>query len=268
MDMLKHFVCDMLYRLTVIQMVALMFVVGLLGGCTALSSANHKIVQQSQQKSAQSVTHLSGDPDQFAWWIVAFSRDWQEHPPWHIDVYIAHQIFKPILEAHGQSIKLWRFHRRSGNDTTGHKFSFIFYASHDIAGQIFQNVNSETKVQNLLEKGIIEQVSIPGLEESRQLLVADLSDKNWTPEIQHAWPEFAMGASKSWLLLVDQLASKYSDSGSDDTSLDHKISLYKKVNDELDQMWEQQGNHAYLHHLNALFGYKELYVYERKLRRF
>jgi hypothetical protein len=33
-------------------------------------------------------------------------------------------------------------------------------------------------------------------------------------------------------------------------------------------LWQEEGRHAFLHHLNALFGYESLVVYEKKLMTF
>ncbi len=40
------------------------------------------------------------------------------------------------------------------------------------------------------------------------------------------------------------------------------------MNDAVDDMWRQEGRHAFLHHLNAVFGYQPLVIYEKKLLTF
>ena len=36
------------------------------------------------------------------------------------------------------------------------------------------------------------------------------------------------------------------------------LAHYQQVNNELVQLWQLQGHHAYFHHLSALFGYRAL----------
>jgi hypothetical protein len=40
---------------------------------------------------------------------------------WENDLLIAHQIAAPLLKARRIEIDLWRFHRRSAEDNTGHQ---------------------------------------------------------------------------------------------------------------------------------------------------
>jgi hypothetical protein len=40
------------------------------------------------------------------------------------------------------------------------------------------------------------------------------------------------------------------------------------VNDRVSALWRGHGQHVYLHHLNALFGYAPLVIRETNLKRF
>jgi hypothetical protein len=40
------------------------------------------------------------------------------------------------------------------------------------------------------------------------------------------------------------------------------------VDEVVEEMWRQEGSHAFLHHLNAIFGYEPVVVYERRLMNF
>jgi hypothetical protein len=44
--------------------------------------------------------------------------------------------------------------------------------------------------------------------------------------------------------------------------------FYRVVNERLVELWRDEGGHAFIHHLNALFGYEETFIYERRLMRF
>jgi hypothetical protein len=45
-------------------------------------------------------------------------------------------------------------------------------------------------------------------------------------------------------------------------------SFYQKIDQKLVTTWETEGGHALLHHLNALFGYGEVAIYERRMMHF
>ena len=36
------------------------------------------------------------------------------------------------------------------------------------------------------------------------------------------------------------------------------LAFYKKVEESVTEAWKREGRHAYLHHLNAIFGYEPL----------
>lgn len=268
---LKQVVTGMLRSFAGFGLLAMLIPLILLTGCASVSMNKTKekgVIAENEPVPPQLTGYSQVTLNQAAWWRVSFSRQWQENPPWYIDVYIAHQVIKPIVDEHGQNLILWRFHRRSVNDAAGHRFSFMFYTTREVANQVFEKVNADPKVIGLLDREVIAELYISDLDDNKQRQIQDGSDQVWTPEIQAAWPEFAMGVSKSWLVLVDEIARKYRDSNAAEIEADDELSIYSVVNDEINKMWEQQGNHAYLHHLNALFGYKELFVIERKLMRF
>ena len=75
-----------------------------------------------------------------------------------------------------------------------------------------------------------------------------------------------MGVSRTWLDLVDQFYAELQ--LNDEAQLDEQLEGFKQVSADIDLIWKHNGNHAFLHHLNALFAYQELYVIESQLRRF
>ena len=56
-----------------------------------------------------------------------------------------------------------------------------------------------------------------------------------------------------WLDLVGEVADKYAD----EQDLEQR---YMKVQQEINTIWEQQGQHAVLHHLSAIFAYQPLLI--------
>jgi hypothetical protein len=53
-----------------------------------------------------------------------------------------------------------------------------------------------------------------------------------------------------------------------DMSISALQDYYRTVDKEVQEAWETQGRHAFLHHLNAIFGYAPVVVYEKKYMKF
>ena len=51
-------------------------------------------------------------------------------------------------------------------------------------------------------------------------------------------------------------------------SFDEYEEFYKEVNAAITSLWENNGRHAFLHHLNALFGYEPVTFYEKRMLKF
>lgn len=202
------------------------------------------------------------------WWQVGFHRDMEENedPAWYMDSLIAYEIIKPILNTHEQPIIIWRFHRRAAPDNSGHKFSFIFYSKRSVGESIYELVSGNQLVQTLQNENYIDRLSFADINSAARLSMEDTSDKNWPIELQKAWPYFAQGVSQTWLSLIEQYAEQSSQL--DDLDVAGQVEQFKIINDKIDSLWEQEGGHAFLHHLNALFGYQELYIIERRRMRF
>jgi len=211
------------------------------------------------------------ETSQGGWWYVRFIREWPEgstgEPAWHLDPLIANEIVAPVFYRHQADIPLWRFHRRAGHDRTGHALSFIIYASPQAAEAVYADIRSSPLLGELLSAGKVDRVTYEDTAEIKRPERKDTSDDKWPLEIQNAWPYFIMGVSRTWLDLVSQEAEAL---GRPQTParLPELEALYRRVNDAVDDLWRQEGRHAFLHHLNAVFGYQPLVIYERKLLSF
>jgi len=64
-----------------------------------------------------------------------------------------------------------------------------------------------------------------------------------------------------WLSMIDQI-SKSDSPGKKALSLPQLIKHYQGVNEKLTEFWKNEGGHALLHHLNAIFGYMPVMVHE------
>lgn len=190
--------------------------------------------------------------------------DWPQdaNPAWHLDTLIAGEILSPILEQYRNRVALWRLHRRATRDGAGHQFSFIFYTDPDTGREIATRLQSHELLRGLTERGLIRKLSIDAPAPGSRGGIADTSDSAWPESLQAAWPHYLMGASRLWLSLIAD-AGKNHDRA--DRSIDALLEVYKQVNDVVSAVWREFGQHAFFHHLNALFGYEPL-VIQKELR--
>jgi hypothetical protein len=205
------------------------------------------------------------------WWYVRFIRDWPEKstedPAWYMDLLIANEILAPVLDRHRLNIPLWRFHRRAGHDQYGHSLSLIIYCSPATAEAVYAEIWSTPLLDTLLSAGRVTRVTYDATDKIDRPGIGDVSDHSWSPSIEQAWPHFIMGASQTWIDLVSQKTDDIV-AGKPPASLGQYEALYQRVNEAVDNLWRDEGRHAFFHHLNALFGYQPLVIWEKKLMTF
>ncbi|MEN8261034.1 MAG: hypothetical protein ABFS02_10685, partial [Pseudomonadota bacterium] len=221
-----------------------------LGGCAARS-------QTPPAKPPPAATQDTG------WWSARFQIQWpdQDAPPWHMDALLADKLIAPALDRYGRNIQLWRFHRRAARDNAGHRFSFVFYSSARTAYDVFRLIEKNPLFRELLSSHRVLRAHFDDLATTHHPKVEDSSDESWPPLVRKSWPKFIMGASEMWLDLIHGLAEL--ESGRQ--SLKDEA-LYRKVHDKISELWKFQGQHFFLHHLNALFGYEEMMVTDQNSR--
>jgi hypothetical protein len=66
-----------------------------------------------------------------------------------------------------------------------------------------------------------------------------------------------MGTSSLWLGLIDDAMQDYPESYTDIHLL---LEKYREVDGKISRTWRTEGQHALLHHLNAIFGYEPLQI--------
>jgi hypothetical protein len=232
------------------------FVLVVIIGCSSLGQ-----VQTPEIRPLQPDVLPSGN----GWWYARFRLNWPPNtdPIWYMDLYLAHQVILPLLQAHQKDIPLWRFHRRAARDGAGRQFSFIFYTSPGTARNIFQTLQSDPMAVNMKSGGVIDDIVFDDPTKLTRPNIEDTSDKNWPVSIQKAWPYYIMGVSQMWLNLIAQVADD--DLKSDPpSSIEEMDTFYKQVNQTVTDLWQKQGRHAFMHHLNALFGYEPLIYIEKR----
>ena len=204
-----------------------------------------------------------------SWWYARFRMDWPEgaDPAWHRDMLIAHRVVKPVLDQNAQDITLWRFHRRAARDEAGHQFSFIFFASAGTARRVFSEISANPVLKQANASGRAIAVVPDDPSVVSRPAIADTSDPAWSAPLRQAWPYYLMGASQMWLDLVCRMAPGDHPAGIL-PAFDELDEKYAGTSVEITALWQNEGRHAFLHHLNALFGYEPVVIIEKRYMRF
>ncbi len=202
------------------------------------------------------------------WWAARLHMNWplDEAPAWHIDLILADRVIAPVLERYRDRIALWRFHRRASRDHAGHQFSFLFHASPEVAKRIFRDIRCDALLAELKASGVVLRDSYDETDRVARPHIEDTSDPRWPVSIRKSWPYFIMGVSQMWLELIRYAVE---DASSRDSSAPQGVEdlndLYGRVNRTVTELARAQGRHAFLHHLNAVFGYEPFADLERAL---
>ena len=229
--------------------IAAILVIGL-WGCTSLSP----VVESSDIR--ESDQPLSGTlPEGEGWWYARFHIYWpeDEEARWYMGTLIGGEVIAPIFDEYYQDVYIWRIHRRASRDGYGHVFSFIFYSTPQGAQRIYAIIENHAVVKSLLENGRLTRVTTDDVSRITRPNIEDTSDDHWPLSVQKTWPAMIMGASRMWLDLVSELASH-------ESNIDGVDAKYKKVQDDVTRIWREQGQHAILHHMNAIYAYQPLLI--------
>lgn len=221
-----------------------------LWGCASLSPVVDND-DTRQHHSAESGILPGGQ----GWWYARFYIDWPENEDirWYIGTLIGGEVIAPTYEKYHQEVSLWRVHRRAGRDKSGHVFSFVFYSTPQTAQGIYSAIEDHVVVKSLLESGRLTRFSAENVSSITRPNIEDTSDDSWPLSVRKAWPAMIMGSSRMWLELVSELSAR-------EKSTDDLEAKYKKVQEDITRLWQEEGQHAVLHHLNALYAYQPLLI--------
>jgi len=222
-------------------------------GCAVRGAAPH---------AAPAFGHLPfGTKENAFWWAYRFKIFWppgeDEDPDLAADLFLAHAVVQPVLREYESRIIYWRFHRRANRDDAGHQFSFLFYSDPETAAEVFRKIGankqlSEAQAANIVESAIVDDPARPS-----RPRIEDTSDAHWSPVLQRTWPSFIMGVSYLWLGLIDEAVAEVPGDSDEIRSL---LERYRKADARVTSIWHKEGQHAFLHHLNAIFGYKPMLI--------
>jgi len=200
------------------------------------------------------------------WHNFIFKMHWpQNQPPnWWIDLFIVDTIIKTIISDYRDQIRLWRFHRRAGNDQLGHQLTLFCYTNEKI-GLLINDVIKGSMSYNILTN---HQVLEKYLYQKGGHNIEDSSDKSWPIEIQKSWPYFIFGVSAMLLELIDMIGQNVANKLHlipPFTNITEIEKFYSSLNENLKAIWQQNGSHAFFHHINALFGYAPVLAQPREI---
>ena len=196
------------------------------------------------------------------WFKCRFKIHWPENTRINFtaDLLIAHAIIKPLLTDHSRDIQLWRFHRRAARDRSGHQFSFMVYTDERTAQSVMSDLEKHPVLDSALNHGLIEKVIMDKPSRSRNPRIEDTSDRSWSPAMQRHWPAYIMGVSALWLGLIDEALA---DQPVDGLDIPAMLERYGNAESAITHLWHNEGQHALLHHLNAIFGYEPMMIKKR-----
>lgn len=221
-----------------------------------LSSCAH--LQKGSYISAD-ITAESDRTENISWHSCSFRITWPEGsaPDLDVDLLLAHAVIGPVLDTYEERLKFWRFHRRASRDEAGHLFSFIFFTNQGSAKYIKEMITVSNRVRQLKSENIIEELSCDNVTHWSGPDITDTSDQNWSFSVQKNWPFFIMGVSKLWLGLIEDALPEFKE---DQLAIRQLLDEYRKANRIVTNIWQKEGQHAFLHHLNAVFGYESLLI--------
>lgn len=221
-----------------------------LWGCASLPP-----VEESSDKREDDHVQSDALPEGKGWWYARFhiDRPDDEEIRWYIGTLIGGEVIAPVIADYYRDVSIWRVHRRASRDDYGHVFSFIFYTTPQAAQRIYTDIENHTVVKSLLENGRLTRVSIDDVTRITRPNIEDTSDHHWPVSVQKTWPTMIMGSSRMWLDLVSEFASR-------ESGMVGIEARYKKVQDDISRIWREQGQHAILHHINAVFSYQPMLI--------
>jgi hypothetical protein len=207
-------------------------------------------------------------PAPLGWWHARFRMGPLERgePAWEVDSLLANEVVAPVFGRHRGAIGLWRVHRRAARDGAGHQFSFIFQASPETAGRVYAALGESSVLAALRAARVVRETVYDPTDRVERPNVEDTSDRSWSPEVQRAWPAFIQGVSETWMSLVREEAGRVFGARApiDPPRVERLLAGYREVERAVGERWRDEGGHAFLHHLSAVFGYRPVEVVERR----
>jgi hypothetical protein len=194
-----------------------------------------------------------------SWWSCRFKMSWppDTNADSAVDLLLAHAVVGPVLREHAKEIYWWRFHRRGVRDKVGHQFSFLFYTDSGVASEVMEEIRQNDIFQQALKERIVEKIIFSDPTRPAHPQIEAMSDPHWSRTLQRNWPSYIMGVSTLWLGLIDD---EIANTTTQNLNVTRLLEQYRKAETDITSMWREEGQHAFLHHLSAIFGYEPLLI--------
>jgi len=193
------------------------------------------------------------------WHSFSFKISWPEsqEPRWWVDIAILDCIVRDVVSDGTLHVELWRVHRRAARDKNGHEFTFDCFTAPDTAKIVDATIKQDKAFSFLRTNELLEKY-YPG--EGRAGM-DEISEQTWPPELRKAWPFYINGVSLALLRLIEALKGSthsFPDIKDADVTTEVIERSYQDLNRRLGDVWRDYGSSAFLHHMNAVFGYRPL----------
>ena len=244
-----------------VQRIAVTLLVLLLLGCATTQDVAEP-APPAPEPPAETAEGVTRQADGARWYYLRFQfhRDAEGDANSFLDLLVANEIVAPVLQRQRGGIRLWRFHRRWPDDTTGHQFSFIVLTDPARLAAIDDAIRRQPALDRLRADGHLRRYRVDEAAGDTPGALAATSDRSWPPVLQREWPHFIQGASRMWLGLVGAEVAR--------TDGVDRYARYAAAAEAVDDLWFEQANHALFHHLSALFGYQPVLVIRRDIMTF
>jgi hypothetical protein len=203
------------------------------------------------------------------WFHYRFRMVWPEddqEPHFWCDIMLLDTVVRDVINTHRKPDTLWRIHRMAAREDqsgqpsqAGHQFTLLLFTDEQTAEEIDREVGSHPAVAGMRQHQLLREYCLEKEQGEDIGQVSGTSDKVWSVEVQRSWPYYIMGVSEMLLDLVAHCRAGAEIPGFDGGP-DAPTTLYRQLHGRLSAIWQNEGQHAFLHHLNALFGYVPLIV--------
>jgi len=202
---------------------------------------------------------ISDHTGDMSWWACRFKMLWplETNADGAVDLLLAHAVVKPVLKEKAKKLYWWRFHRRAVRDKVGHQFSFLFYADSGVASEVMEEIRQSDILQQALKEKIVEKIIFSDPARPVHPEIEAMSDPRWSPTLQRNWPSYIMGVCALWLGLIDDQMANVT---TQNLNVSGFLEQYRQADTAITSMWREEGQHAFLHHLSAIFGYEPLMI--------
>ena len=120
-----------------------------------------------------------------------------------------------------------------------------------------KELKQSTILQQALNEKVVEKTIFHDPAKPSRPQIEAMSDPHWSQTLQRNWPSFIMGVSALWLGLIDDQMATVSTQSLEVSGL---LESYRQADITITSMWREEGQHAFLHHLSAIFGYEPLLI--------